>query len=136
MILCLLLSLKSSFGQTNDTLPLRGRGYVINDTTFVLIPIDNIKDATLKLIEREELLEINKAKDSLILSYKDLVTADEAQIDKLNYEISNLNTTINDNIELNRKLSKSFKTQKVLKDVFIGTTCIGVAASLILFLQK
>lgn len=101
-----------------------------------MVELNDVKNITFKLLEREELLEINKVQDSLILSYKDLVSNNDAHIDKLNNEISSLNSVIDYNNEINERLSKSLKTQKVLKDVFICTTCIGIASSLILFLRK
>lgn len=66
MTIVLLLNCFISYAQVNRNIPSTGE-IKLSDTTNVIIPIDYIKQANAKMIERLYLLRITNEQDSIIL---------------------------------------------------------------------
>lgn len=90
------------------------------DTTYVTIPIEYIRLANQKLIERNYLIEVNAHKDSIIIDYKRYIEEYE-RIDK------EYKTKIKDYERINKNLYKSLEKQKK-----ISLVCGSVAGASIL----
>lgn len=76
-----------------------------SDTTYVSIPIEYIRLANQKLIERNYLLEVNQYKDSIIVDYKKYISEYERMDKELKAKIEDCN-------RINKDLSKSLERQK------------------------
>lgn len=104
-------------------------GSRINADSTVVIPIKYIRKANAKLLEREGLIEMNKTKDSLIMDYKNYIDYQYTLINDLGeaYIIESEN---------NIHLTKEYKKEKNLKNIFIGTTVISTAIAVIFGVLK
>lgn len=111
--------------QTNNVSPLRGSDCK-SDTTFVKVSIDAIKQANIKLIERQYLIKINNEKDSIIRmydSYTDSIYNNlHDLVIKYNGAVHDIQTLNDDNTKQNRRIKK---LQKV---------CFGLSAGIILLI--
>lgn len=111
--------------QSNDVSPLRGSDYK-SDKTFVKVSIDAIKQANIKLIERQYLIKINNEKDSIIRmydSYTDSIYNNlHDLVIKYNGAIHNIQTLNNDKTKQTRRIKK---LQKV---------CFGLGTGIILLI--
>lgn len=86
----------SSTGEQNKT-----------DSSLVVIPINYIRLANQKLLERQYLLEVNQYKDSIIVDYKNYIKEQE----KINKNFQNRLIEVNRiNEDLDKRLSKQKKT--------------------------
>ena len=129
MILVLLSCSINCHASNIRNIPLRGSEY--EDTTKVLVDIDVIKLANIKLIERKYLLEELVVKDSIIFAYKEL---NDVQNKELNDYKRKYNTIYEfneylakENIKVNKDVNK-FKTSTVV----LGGFTFAVAISLLL----
>lgn len=75
------------------------------DTTCVSIPIEYIRLANQKLIERNYLLEVNSYKDSIIVDYKNYI----AEYEKIDMQYK---TKIEEYERINNNLGKRLERQK------------------------
>ena len=110
-------------------IPLRGSEY--KDTIKVLIDIDAIKSANIKLIERKYLLEELVVKDSIILSYKELNDIQNKEIEDYKRKYTNIcqfnEHLTKENIKVNKNVN-TFKTSTVV----LGGFTFAVTISLLL----
>lgn len=81
------------------------------DTNLVSIPIEYIRIANQKLIERNYLIDVNNYKDSIIVDYKNYI----AEYEKVNIKFQE---QLNDYKKVNEDLSKSLIRQKKTSLVF------------------
>lgn len=117
------------FGQNNDTFPLQG-----NADSLVVIDIATIREANIKLIERNYLKEVITQKNAIILNQYEIIN---------NYKKENLyiasqklefETKYNEVEELNKKLSKNLKYTKIglytIGGISIAAIIYGVIKSI------
>lgn len=110
----------------NDTLPLRGIGYK-SDTAIAKIPINLIRKANVKMIERIYLLDINKQQDSIIIM-KDKYINEQKKI------IIDFQNRVNEVNKLNQSVNNSLKKEKRKNNIILGSS-VGTIISLIIGLM-
>ena len=129
-IVLLLLSSKNLFGQINYNI------IVDENDSLVLVDINTIRQATIKLLEREKYIELNNQKDSMIVEYKNLV---QNEIDRnivLNGEIYKLNYDLLEKDKINENLNKSINRQKINTKIVGGVGIISTLLAIIIPLIK
>lgn len=129
-IILLLLSSKNLFGQINYNM------IVDKNDSLVLVDINTIRQATIKLLEREKYIELNNQKDSIIVEYKNLV---QNEIDRnivLNGEIYKLNYDLLEKENLNKSLNKSLNKQKINTKIVGGVGIVSTLLAIIIPLIK
>lgn len=117
-MIVLLLSCLRGYAQT---IPSTGE-ITITDTTHVSIPIEYIRLANQRLIERNYLLDVNQYKDSIIVDYKNYIK----EYEKLTSENQNKIDEMN---RINNSLSKSLNRQKKVSLVLgcvAGTSLVSI----------
>ena len=124
MIVSLLLSSMNLFGQT-DVPSLRG-----NSDTLVGIPIRNIRQANIKLVERQELLEICDIQEQMISDYKVLTKEQNIALTSYELKADSLSTIIIKNQELNHKLSNK-ANNRLIFGICSSAVIIGLTIALI-----
>lgn len=103
---------------TSEVFPLEGR--VIKDTTnAILVKIDDIKKANIKLNERLLYMQLNNYNDSIIADYKAYIVEQNNNILKLQSNIVSSNKLID---ETNEQLEREIKRKNVWKYTALGTT--------------
>lgn len=130
IIVLLLLSSKSLFGQINYNM------IIDENDSLVLIDINTIRQATIKLLEREKYIALNNQKDSIIVEYKNLV---QNEIDRnivLNGEIYRLNYDLLEKDRINKNLNKSINKQKTNIKIVGGVGIISTLLAIIIPLIK
>lgn len=126
MIVLLLSSSKSLLGQTNDSIPSTGN-WSKADTTVAVVPINLIKQANAKMIERLYLLEVVNQQDTII-NMKDKYINGQQHI------ITDFQKRINDTNKLNETIKKDLDKQKKRNKIIIygsGSIILGLIISLI-----
>lgn len=104
MIVLLLSSSKSLLGQTNDNILSTGDWPKAN-TTVAVVPINLIKQANVKMIERLYLLEVVNQQDTII-NMKDKYINEQQRI------ITDFQKRVNDTNKLNETIKKDLDKQK------------------------
>lgn len=104
MIVLLLSSSKSLLGKTNDNIPSTGN-WSKADTTVAVVPINLIKQANAKMIERLYLLEVVNQQDTII-NMKDKYINEQQRI------ITDFQKRVNDTNKLNETIKKDLDKQK------------------------
>lgn len=125
-MIVLLLSYSISYAQTNSNNPSTGE-IKQSDTTKVIIPIEYIKNANIKMIERLYLLQINKEQDSIILMKDKYINKQQKIITDFQKKVSDAN-------KLNENIKKDLEKQKIKNKVITygaGATIIGLIIGLI-----
>lgn len=102
--------------QNNNDSPLRASRYE-TDTIFVEISIDAIKQANIKLIEREYLIKINNEKDSIINVYNSYT---DSICNNLHNVVNKYNNAVRDIQNLNDVIYKKDKKVRQLQKVSFG----------------
>ncbi len=121
-IILLLLSSKNLFGQINYNM------VVDKNDSLVLVDINTIRQATIKLLEREKYIELNNQKDSIIVEYKSLVQNEIDRNTVLNDEIYKLNYDLLEKDKINKNLNKSINRQKINTRIVGG---VGIVSTLL-----
>lgn len=124
------MSSKNLFGQINYNI------IVDKNDSLVLVDINTIRQATIKLLEREKYIELNNQKDSMIVEYKNLV---QNEIDRnivLNGEIYKLNYDLLEKDKINENLNKSINRQKINTKIVGGVGIISTLLAIIIPLIK
>ena len=113
-MIVLLLNCLNSYAQTiNGLLPSTGEQNE-TDSSLVVIPVNYIRLANQKLLERQYLLEVNQYKDSIIVDYKNYIKEQE----RINKNFQNkLKEVDKINNDLNKRLSKQTKTSIICGSV-------------------
>lgn len=109
LMIVLLLNCLSSYAQD-----IPSTGKIMEDSTCVSIPIEYIRLANQKLIERNYLEEVNNYKDSIIVDYKNYIVEQNKINENYKEQLLEYNR-INEN--LNKSLNKQKKVSLVLGGV-------------------
>lgn len=104
MIVLLSSNSKNLLGQTNDSIPSTGN-WSKADTTVAVVPINLIKQANAKMIERLYLLEVVNQQDTII-NMKDKYINEQQRI------ITDFQKRVNDTNKLNETIKKDLDKQK------------------------
>lgn len=104
--------------------------------TLVTLPISTVKLATIKLIERNEYIEICSQKDSIIDNYKKYISLQNNQIENLKFENYQLMEQNDDYVRINEDIAESLIKQKRLSAFAGGIASVGVITTLILIFLK
>ncbi len=123
----MILLLLSCFTLWSRTTPFKEELH-ISDTT-VVIPIDIIRKANIKLIEGNYYKEISYQKDTIINDLNNMVSL----YISVNDDLANKLITQE---ELNKKLQKNLDVKRKVNNILIGTTTVGVLGTIILYLLK
>lgn len=124
------MSSKNLFGQINYNV------IVDKNDSLVLVDINTIRQATIKLLEREKYIELNNQKDSIIVEYRNLV---QNEIDRniiLNGEIYKLNYDLLEKDKINKSLNKSLNKQKINTKIVGGVGIVSTLLAIIIPLIK
>lgn len=124
------MSSKNLFGQINYNMA------VDKNDSLVLVDINTIRQATIKLLEREKYIALNNQKDSIIVEYENLV---QNEIDRnivLNGEIYKLNYDLLEKENLNKSLNKSLNKQKINTKIVGGLGIVSTLLAIIIPLIK
>ena len=132
MIAQLLISLTNLYGQTNRNSSSTGE---TNEAT-VIIPINDIKIATIKLLERNEYKEICLEKDSIILNYKSYIKLQDNQIENLKFENYQLMEQNDEYIRINEEIAESLNKQKRRTIYMGGIATAAIISTIILIFVK
>lgn len=128
----LLISLTNLYGQTEyQSLPTGEF-----QDTLVTLPISTVKLATIKLIERNEYIEICSQKDSIIDNYKKYISLQNNQIENLKFENYQLMEQNDDYVRINEDIAESLIKQKRLSAFAGGIASVGLITTLILIFVK
>lgn len=128
----LLISLTNLYGQTEYQSSSTGKF----QDTLVTLPISTVKLATIKLIERNEYIEICSQKDSIIDNYKKYISLQNNQIENLKFENYQLMEQNDDYVRINEDIAESLVKQKRLSAFAGGIASVGVITTLILIFLK
>lgn len=120
LVMIVLLSFSSNLlkAEVRDSIILYG-GRVRQDSDSVLIALSTIRKANIKLIEAEQ----NK---QLVESFQKIVEMQKTQIDILDVNLRERNTTIvNLNNQLNEQIDNSRKYKRQ-RNIFAGTSVLAL----------
>lgn len=126
MIVLLLSSSKSLLGKTNDSIPSTGN-WSKADTTVTIVPINLIKQANAKMIERLYLLEVVNQQDTII-NMKDKYINEQQRI------ITDFQKRISDTNKLNESIKKDLDKQRKRNKIITygaGSIILGLIIGLI-----
>lgn len=122
LMIVLLLNCLSSYAQD-----IPSTGKIIEDNTCVSIPIEYIRLANQKLIERNYLEEVNNYKDSIIVDYKNYII----QQNKINEDYKQQLLEYN---RINENLNKSLNKQKKVSLLLGGVAGASIITILLVSL--
>lgn len=126
MIVLLLSSSKSLLGQTNDSITSTG-DWLKADTIVTVVPINLIKQANAKMIERLYLLEVVNQQDTII-NMKDKYINEQQRI------ITDFQKRVNNTNKLNETIKKDLDKQKKRNKIITygaGSIILGLIIGLI-----
>ena len=119
----LLNNLNSLQAQINSNTPSTGN-LLKADTTVAVIPIELIRQANVKMVERLYLIKINNEQDSII-DMKDKYINEQQKV------IVDFQKRIDDTNKLNKKIQTDLEKQKI-KSKIIGYSAGAVIVGLII----
>lgn len=131
MTLMLLLSLNVLFGQNNVNFPLRG-----GTDSLVVVDINLIKEANIKLVERNYYKNLSAVQEELIFDYVNLIEQKNEQIkgiSVINYQLQKDNQDIKD---INESLEKKLNNSKTLNYILTGTTATAIVITILSIIIK
>ena len=105
----LLICSKNLLGQINDTTSLRGSG-----DSLVVVDVATIREANVKLLERNLFKTIVSQQDTIILNQFDIIEKYKQENIYLVKTNVDLEKEYKDTIELNEKLNKNLKYNKII----------------------
>ena len=103
-IVLLLNSLNLLAQQNNTNVSLRG-SECSSDTAVTVVPINLLKKANVKMIERNYLININKEQDSIIIMKDKYINEQQKVITDFQMRVNNTNK-LNDSIKLDLERQK------------------------------
>ena len=103
-IVLLLNSLNLLAQQNNTNVPLRG-SECSSDTAVIVVPINLLKKANVKMIERNYLININKEQDSIIIMKDKYINEQQKVIADFQMRVNNTNK-LNESIKLDLERQK------------------------------
>lgn len=122
----MLLISKNSFGQTNEISSLRG----IADS-LVVVDTATIREATIKLLEREELKEIVAQQDTIINNKDKIIQEYTSYNIYLADENLKLKDSYNEVEEVNKKLQKSINRKNTGLWILGTTTATSIIINIL-----
>lgn len=125
-IVLLLNSLNLLAQQNNINVPLRG-SECSSDTTVAVVPINLLKKANVKMIERNYLININKEQDSIIIMKDKYINEQQKVIADFQMRVNNTNK-LNESIKLD--LERQKRKNKIIS-YGAGGVIFGLLISLI-----
>lgn len=127
MIVLLLSSSNHLLGQTNIDYPSTGE-WTQTDTTNVAVPINLIKQANAKMIERLYLIEINNQQDSIIIMKDNYINEQHKVIIDFQKRIETTNQL---NKDIKKDLDRQKRNNKIIGGV-VGSAVIGLIVGIII----
>lgn len=127
MIVLLLSSSNHLLGQTNIDYPSTGK-WTQTDTTHVAVPINLIKQANAKMIERLYLIEINNQQDSIIIMKNNYINEQHKVIIDFQKRIETTNQL---NKDIKKDLDRQKRNNKIIGGV-VGSAVIGLIIGIII----
>jgi len=118
------------FGQNNQIPSLKGLA-----DSLVVVDINTIKEATIKLNERLYLLNVVSLQNKNIEDYKNIINQQDSYILQLNTNRFELEEKYKNVLDINANISKRLENQRKWITVFGCTTAIlvaGIVASLVI----
>ena len=128
LLILLVLNCLSSYSK-NDSICSPVEGIVFNDSCSVIVPIDYIRLANEKLIERNYLIKVIEQKDLNLIEYNNYVEKQSLMIKDYQKEIQKAN-------EVNQKLQQKLKNQRTQVIVAGGVTAgvvVGAITTILIF---
>lgn len=125
-IVLLLNSLNLLAQQNNTNVPLRG-SECSSDTAVAVVPINLLKKANVKMIERNYLININKEQDSIIIMKDKYINEQQKIIADFQMRVNNTNK-LNESIKLD--LERQKRKNKIIS-YGAGGVIFGLLISLI-----
>lgn len=125
MISTLLLSSKSLWSQTKE-----------NTDSLVVVPLELIQQANIKLAERKYYKEISEKQSELIFDLEELNYTKTEQIKSLANDNYTLYTKNKKYEEINKSLEKSLARQKTYNYILCGISTATVVALVVKFVVK
>lgn len=117
--------------RANDNVDTSTGEIIQDDTIRVIIPIDIIRKANIKLNERIKLKKIVMTQDEQIKQYRSLLDLKDTKIDNLETRIYHLNSLNKNLVDTNDKLKDSNSKYKVIA---IGGVVVSVGLILGIFI--
>lgn len=125
MISTLLLSSKSLWSQTKE-----------NTDSLVVVPLELIQQANIKLAERKYYKEISEKQSELIFDLEELNYTKTEQIKSLANDNYTLYTKNKQYEDINKSLEKSLARQKTYNYILCGISTATVVALVVKFVVK
>ena len=123
MIVLLSNSLNLLAQQDNINVPLRG-SECNSDTAVAVVPINLLKQANAKMIERIYLININKEQDSIIIMKNKYINEQQKIITNFQIQVDNAN-------KLNESIKLDLERQKIKNKIICYGAC-GVIFGLLI----
>lgn len=119
LVIVLMLScLNNLLAQDKQCFPLRASEHR-TDTTNVIIPINLIKQANVKMLERIYLIKINNEKDSIITLKDNYIKEQSIIIKDFQNKIYNINN-------YNKVIEQSLEKEKRKNKIIMGVGCSAI----------
>ena len=118
----LLICSKNLFGQISDTIPLKGVG-----DSLVVVDIATIREANVKLRERQLFKEVLHQQDTIIDNQYNIIEKYKEHnlyLVKTNFE---LEQEYNNTIELNKKLNKAIQRDRIIMYTIGGVSVAAIS---------
>ena len=125
MISTLLLSSKSLWSQNKESAD-----------SLVVVPLELIQEANLKLAEGKYYKELSEKQSELIFDLEELNYSKGEKIKSLEVDNYNLNSLNNDYKVLNESLSKKLKKNKNFNYILGGVTVTSIVVTVLSFVVK
>lgn len=127
-IVLLLLTFKSYCQTKEPSVSPTGELQLTNDNKCI-VPIELIKKANAKLVERKYFAKIICQQDTIIRLQK-------LQINEYNNIVVDMQSRITDANKYNEKLHAAIEKQREKNKILVGTTCGAVAVTILVLLIK
>lgn len=128
LIVCLLLTFKSYCQNKEPIVSSTGEVQLIGDGKCI-VPIELIRKANAKLIERKGFAQIICQQDTIIRLHK-------LQINEYNNIVIDMQSRITDANKYNEELHSIIEKQRKKNKILVGTTCGTVAITILVLLIK
>ena len=128
MIVLLLFSSKNLLAQNNNDSPSTGKE-LKSDTTYVTIPINLIKEANAKMIERLYLIEVNSKQEEILKEQSYYIYEQTKVISDFKQKLVDSNNNI---ISMQNDLDRMKKRNKIIT---YGATGVSIGLLLGIFIK-
>lgn len=128
LIVCLLLTFKSYCQNKEPIVSPTGELQLIGDGKCI-VPIELIRKANAKLIERKGFAKIICQQDTIIRLQK-------LQINEYNNVVIDMQSRIIDANKYNEELNTAIERQRKKNKILVGTTCGALAVTVLVLLIK